>query len=493
MASSTIPEKGSIPYEKLSEEQRKSLNLNDILLVDRLDLSQQARRIGAVKAVIFSALAIFVFFVQIEINGSSDVPFGHIYNFFIDILGNVGLWLVTIIIAGTGILSVYGKFIAKKDSPLGKYFGDEAAIYPVLYLVGGVFTLVYTMDATIPGFTGPEWIVGSATGGTVIPSVVVGVAWIIPVSCVFLPFLLNYGLVDMVGSLMEPLMRPVFKVPGHAAVNCIASFVSSSSVGVLITNRQFRKGLYTEKEACLVATGFSAVSVGFAYMVINTAGLGDHFITVYFCALLITLLISVIICRLPPLSRKRNVYVDGHTQTKEEILSQRVHGNVVKKGFDRAVKKAYTADKLGKEIGASVMDSMSVYPKVITLLAAVGILGLIVANYTPVFQWIGMLFVPLLEVCGVPDAEIIAPSLPVGIAEMFLPVMLIADKVDVISIQARYLVTTVSICQIIFFSETIVVMLASKLPLKLSDLIICFFERTIIAIPITAVFMHLLF
>ena len=102
MASSTIPEKGSIPYEKLSEEQRKSLNLNDILLVDRLDLSQRARRIGAVKAVIFSALAIFVFFVQIEINGSSDVPFGHIYNFFIDILGNVGLWLVTIIIAGTG-------------------------------------------------------------------------------------------------------------------------------------------------------------------------------------------------------------------------------------------------------------------------------------------------------------------------------------------------------------------------------------------------------
>ena len=139
------------------------------------------------------------------------------------------------------------------------------------------------------------------------------------------------------------------------------------------------------------------------------------------------------------------------------------------------------------------MDSMSVYPKVITLLAAVGILGLIVANYTPVFQWIGKLFVPLLEVCGVPDAEIIAPSLPVGIAEMFLPVMLIADKVDVLSIQARYLVTTISICQIIFFSETIVVMLASKLPLKLSDLIICFFERTIIAIPITAVFMHLLF
>lgn len=482
-----------IPYEKLSQEERKNLNLNDILLVDRLDLSPRARLIGGAKAILCSAIAIFVFFVQIEINGSSDVPFGHIYNFFIDILGNAGLWLITLVVAGTGILSVYGKFFAKKDSPLGKYFGEEAAIYPLLYLVGGIFTLIYTMDATVPGFEGPEWIVGSATGGTVIPSIVVGVAWIIPVSCVFLPFLLNYGLVDMVGSLLEPLMRPVFKIPGHAAVNAIASFVSSSSVGVLITNRQYRKGLYTEKEADLVATGFSAVSVGFAYMVIKTAGLGDYFIKVYFCALLITLIISAIICRLPPLSRKRSVYVDGHQQTKEEILAQRVKGNVVVKGFERATKKAYTADNLLKEMANSVKDSMSVYPKVITLLASVGILGLIIATYTPVFEWLGVLFVPLLEVCGVPDAAEIAPSLPVGIAEMFLPVMLIADKVDTLSIQARYMVTTVSICQIIFFSETIVVMLASKLPLKLSDLIICFFERTILAIPITAVFMHLMF
>ena len=482
-----------IPYEQLSEEERNALNLNDILLVDRLELSPQARRIGALKAFCFSAIAIFVFFIQVKINGNSDVPFGHIYNFFIHILGDIGLWLVTLIIACTGILSVYGKFIAPKDSPLGKYFGEEAAVYSLLYLTGGIFTLIYTMDATIPGFSGPAWLVGSATGGTVIPSIVVGVAWIIPVSCVFLPFLLNYGLVDMVGSMMEPLMRPLFKVPGHAAVNCIASFVSSSSVGVLITNRQFRKGLYTEKEADLVATGFSAVSVGFAYMVIKTAGLGDYFIQVYFCSLLITLIISAIICRLPPLNRKRSVYLDGHAQTKEEILAQRGDGNILKKGFERAEKKAFTAGNLGVEIKNSVLDSLHVYPKVITLLSSVGILGLIIANYTPVFQWIGWLFVPLLELCRVPDAAAIAPSLPVGIAEMFLPVMLIADNVGNLSIQARYMVTTVSICQIIFFSETIVVMLASKLPLKLSDLVICFFERTIIAIPITAVFMHLMF
>ena len=107
---------------------------------------------------------------------------------------------------------------------LGKYFGEDSVFHPFMYLLGGFFTLLYTLDATVPGFTGPEWIVGTSTGGTVVPAIVMGVAWIIPVGCFFMPFLLNYGVIDFVGSLMEPLMRPVFKVPGRAAVNAIASF-----------------------------------------------------------------------------------------------------------------------------------------------------------------------------------------------------------------------------------------------------------------------------
>lgn len=55
------------------------------------------------------------------------------------------------------------------------------------------------------------------------------------------------------------------------------------------------------------------------------------------------------------------------------------------------------------------------------------------------------------------------------------------------------MVVTVSMVQIIFFSETIVVMMATKIPVTLKELVICFFERTILAIPFTAIVMHLLF
>ena len=121
-----------------------------------------------------------------------------------------------------------------------------------------------------------------------------------------MPFLLNYGGIDFVGSIMEPLMRPLFKVPGKSAIDAIASFVGSSSMAVIITSRLYRMNVYTRKEAAFIATSFSAVSIGFALLVINTAGLGDHFLKTYFSSLLITFLISIIMIRIPPLSRKSN-------------------------------------------------------------------------------------------------------------------------------------------------------------------------------------------
>ena len=75
---------------------------------------------------------------------------------------------------------------------------------------------------------------------------------------------------------------------------------------------------------------------------------------------------------------------------------------------------------------------------------------------------------------------------------MFLPVLLIKNNIDMIHPGARYIVVAVSIVQIIFFSETIVVMMATKLPLKLWELVVVFFERTFLGIIFAAVFARVL-
>ena len=469
-------------------------NLNDNAVLDSLTLTKAQWNQGLVKAFFFTLIAVFIFFVPITFRGSTDVTFGIIYKNLKQASGTLGLLAGGTVIIANGILSVYGKYICKnKESPAYKYYSEDSAVHPILYMFASVCTLAILLNNAVPSLWVPQFIVHPNIGGTVY-SIAMDVAWIILVSAIFMPFLLNYGIVDFIGSLMEPLMRPVFKVPGRSAVNAIASFVSSASVGVLITSKIYRKGIYTKKEAALIATGFSAVSVGFAYKVIETAALSDYFLPIYFISLFITLIISFFMARIPPLSRKEAVYLDGRVQTTEDIEKEKIPaGRILQTGAKRAVKKAATAPKLGGEIVTSMKDSLFVLPKVISLLTTAGIFAMIIATYTPAFNWIGKIFEPLLNMMAVPDAAAIAPSLPVGIAEMFLPVLLISDKVSVLAEGARYMVVTVSMVQIIFFSETIVVMMSTKIPVTLKELIICFFERTLLAIPISALFMHLLF
>lgn len=473
------------------EIKERDLDLNDLSVLDSFSLSKHEFTKGLIKSIVFSLIAVFIFFVPVTFNGKTDMIFGIMYGKMMQLTGNFGLWVVTLLILATGILSCYGKYIAKSGK-IHDYFEGDSAIHPILYLIGAFYVLAYTLNATM-GVYFPEIIVGSATGGTIVPAIVVAVFWIIIVSSVTMPFLLNYGIVDFVGSLLESLMRPVWKVPGRAAVNAIASFVSSSSVGVLITSKLYKQGVYTEKEAVLVVTGFSAVSVGFAYMVIETAGLADKFLFVYFSSLILTLIVSAIMSRIPPFSKKKDVYINGRIQTKEDIINTKSSENLIKLGVTRATKKALTAPSLGKEMLISLKEGFEVLPKVLSLLAAVGVSSLIIAETTSVFVILGKAFEPLLNLLRVPNVDLIAPSFPVGIAEMFLPVLLIKNNISLIAEGARYLVVAVSIVQIIFFAETIVVMMSAKLPLKLWELIVAFVERTILAIIFGSIFMHLFF
>lgn len=317
------------------------------------------------------------------------------------------------------------------------------------------------MYATM-GTNMPEFIVGDATGGNVIPPIVKGVLGIILIGAIFMPFLLNYGILEIIGVILEPIMRPLFKVPGKAALDAVSSFVSSSSLGVLITNRLWKKCVYTEKEMCAIMTGFSAVSIGFAYLVINTAGVGSQWVKIYAISFIMVFILETIMVRIPL-------------------------------GASRAIKRGAIARGIVTDIKISLKDSVLVLPQVLTMLSAIGVSAMILAEYTPLFTYLGYIFQPLLVLFRVPDAAAIAPSMPVGIAEMFLPVLVMNGQNVAICTEARIFVCLVSMVQIIFFSETATVMLATKSPIKFWEIVVCFLERTIIAIPLAAFAIHLLF
>lgn len=466
--------------------------------LDGITLDSTGKIKGILLFIICTVIGIAVFFCSItHADGSSETIFSFLYNGFLDLFGSFVYWILCGLIALNFGVHIYARYIdrGRKSNIFLDAYSNTTPVHTVFFGLGLIYVVVYTAWMNL-GVNAPEFIVSDLTGGNVIPPICKGVFGIILIGAIFMPFLLNYGVLEIIGAILEPLMRPLFKVPGKAALDATASFVSSSSLGVLITNRLWKNNVYTEKEMVAIMTGFSAVSIGFAGLVIETAGCGDMFARIYGISFIMVFLMEIVMVRIPPVRGKKDIFYNGRVQSAEERKSEvRFTAQTVPRGFSRAVKRAALARGIHKDIFLSLKDSIVIMPQVLTMISGVGVSAMIIAEYTPIFKYLGYIFQPLLTLCQIPDAAAIAPSMPVGLAEMFLPVLVMNGTAAAvaISMKARVFVCLVSMVQIIFFSETATVMLATKSPVKFWELIVCFIERTVIAIPLAAVAVHLFF
>jgi nucleoside recognition membrane protein YjiH len=90
----------------------------------------------------------------------------------------------------------------------------------------------------------------------------------------------------------------------------------------------------------------------------------------------------------------------------------------------------------------------------------------------------------------VPEAGVAAQTMVIGFADMFLPAV-IGSGIE--SELTRFVIAGVSVTQLIYMSELGGLLLGSKLPLNLKDLILIFLLRTIITLPIIVVAAHIIF
>ena len=462
--------------------------------LDDLQLSPKDFKRGLFRFLVFSAIGIIVFFGSYQ----GTTIFSILYNGFLDIFGDYVYYLLLGVVTFNFCMHVYVKFIKKTpcNNAITSAYENDGYVKTVLFAVGVVFMFIWCMYVNMPslGFERFQVIVGPSTGQSVFPPIVKGVAGILVVGAVFVPTLLNYGILELVGILLEPLMRPLFRIPGKSALDCSASFVGSASLGVIITNRLWRNNVYTDREMVCIMTGFSACSIGYVALVFNTAGVGEYFGILYLLNFLMVFAISFVTVRIPPLSRHPDVFYNGRVQTDaDRHEGLRYTKDMIPRGVKRGIKRAALSRGIVADVKNSLRDSVGVMPQVLTMLSVVGLSAMILANYTPVFDWIGIVFRPLVALCQIPDVNYVAPTMFAGISEMFVPVLMIANKVGEMSVMSRAFICLVSNAQVIFFSETAIVMLATKSPVKASELVISFLERTIIAMPLAAIIVHILF
>lgn len=429
-----------------------------------------------------SVIGIFMFLVPLKIDGETTVPVAFLAGVIIDFITLDTIILLTVAaIVLSALFSIIYSWILKDSSGFMYDVFNTSNFWVVLRTIGAIFAVLAYAQV------GPEMIISENTGGMVLNDLQPTLFTVFIIAGFFLPLLLNYGLLEFVGTLFAKIMRPLFTLPGRSTVDNLASWVGDGTVGVILTSKQYEDGFYSKREASVIASTFSVVSITFTIVILDLIGLMHMFGPFYLTIIVSGIAAALIMPRIPPLSRIEDTYYNDGSELEETIPQGH---NPVSWGYKQAMDKAEKSPGPLLLIQEGVKTVFDTWFGVLPVVMAIGTLGTILAEYTPLFSWLGMPFVPLLNFIGIPEAQAMSETIFIGFTDMFLPAILIES---VQSDMTRFIVGAMSITQLIYLSEVGGVILGSKIPLGIGKLFVIFLLRTAITLPIIIVAAFLIF
>lgn len=423
------------------------------------------RRPAMWQFVVYSAIGAFVFFVPVTYAGKSSIVLDHLVTALMGAIPAALPWIALAMIAAGAVYPLVAGTWRRSTVDV---------VFTVAKALGLVVGVMLVLDV------GPAWLFAPDIGPFLFEKLVVPVGLLVPIGAVFLALLVGYGLLEFIGVLMQPVMRPVWRTPGRSAIDAVASFVGSYSLGLLITNRVYREGKYSAREAAIIATGFSTVSATFMVVVATTLDLMGSWNLYFWSTLVITFIVTAVTVRIRPLSSITDAFHPDATPQPEEPVT----GSRLAHAWAEARDTVAKAPSLPRNIWLNLRDGLLMAMAILPSILSIGLAGLLLAKYTPVFDWLGYLFYPVTWAMQLPEPLLAAKASAVGIAEMFLPALVAVDAPEVV----RYVVAVVSVSQVIFFSALVPCLVATDIPVSVPKLVVIWVERVlltlVLAIPV---------
>lgn len=433
---------------------REEFNMTDLATQ-----SGGSRSSAAFKLVFFSLIGIVMFFVPITIGGKSTILLDHAATAISSQLRPAAIVFVCLLMA-YGALAPFVRGSWKKSV--------TEMIFSVLRLLGLVLALMYLAGIGPASFFTPDML------PFLFDKLVLSVGLIVPIGALALAFLIGFGLLEFTGVLVQPIMRPIWRTPGWSAIDAVASFVGSYSIALLITDRVFKEGKYTVREAAIIATGFSTVSATFMIIVAKTLGLMEAWNLYFWTTLVVTFIVSAITARLWPITGM------DHPGDRDQPLP--AGKGRLQTAIDVGIEQAQVATSLPIMLRDTFIDGLRMAAMILPSIMAVGLLGLLAAKYTPIFDLLGLTLYPFTWIAQFADPMLAAKSMAAGLAEMFLPAILLKEA----DIGLKFVAAVVSVSQVLFLSASIPCVLATSIPLSFRNLLVIWYIRTGLSILFTA-------
>ncbi|MEE4660352.1 MAG: nucleoside recognition domain-containing protein [Halieaceae bacterium] len=304
------------------------------------------------------------------------------------------------------------------------------------------------------------------------------ILYILFAACFLMPFLTDFGFMEFFGTLVEKPFSYLFRLPGRAAIDATASFVSASTVAMMISISQYRAGYYSAREASVTATNFSIVSLPFCLVVATVTGIDYLFFSWYGVVVFACLACAVILPRLPPLSRIPEHYYSG---TPAPEMASASSGALLPRALSAAMARAESAAAPREIAQKAWHSSLGLIANVLGTSMLIATSTMVLVRHTPIFDWLSYPLYLLVDAVGLEPADTVGVAILVGFLDVFAPALL---ATDLHSETSRFVIAGVSVSQIIYMSDLGALILRSGLPLSLPRLFLLFCLRTVIVLPV---------
>ncbi len=423
---------------------------------------------------LFSAsVGVAFFLLPIPWGGRFTVPFDILVSWTTRQLpGSVAVYCLLIILLGA-TASIISRISSVESRWLESYRTSIALLS--LRLLGVPLAFMYFFRI------GPSVVLQDGVATLLWNTLAFSVGVIIPVGAAFLGLFVRYGFLEFIGTLMRPIMRPLFRLPGRAALDSITSWVGSYSVGLYLTRRLTLDGFYNKREAYTIVTCFSTVSMGFVAVVASTLELLHLFPLIFAVYFVGIYLLAFVLVRVWPIKTVPEEYLATARPEADEPATPK---QLIVRAWQRALQQAETAPGFVRTLREGLLDGFMLTSTILGCILVVGTIALLLARETSLFTLLGQPLIPVIELLGIPDAELVGPAILVGITEMYIPALLVQEA----AMPARFFICVLSISQLIFFSSVapMILDMFKDVPVRVRDLVVLFLLRTAILVPILA-------
>lgn len=414
------------------------------------------------KVIIYSIIGIVIFFIPISIDNQTKTILNHMaYRLQIN-YGDI-LKICTVIYI---ILGVTKSILSKNKSSIQIIYSylKVFSIFIVISLFYSKYSIVL-LDDNI-AFILEEMILNLITA--------------LPLSAVFLPFILDFGLLEIVEGFTNKFMKKLFNLSGKTILNILMYLFNNCFCGYFMTELLYEKGKIRQKEACIIILNFSIASISVSTYIAEELKINK--VNFFILSVFILFLTNLILCRIYPINKKKKSYYIKTSYKETNFKNDKLKSSI----------KKYLQNKedinIFKSMFGNLEKSIHILITVIPNLVLVMYLGNIIINNMDAVYNFKVVFLRILEFLNFNNINEMAIFFINGLFNDVVAIDTLNTNIDYTS---RLLIGVICILKCTSITTNILYVGNSEIPVNKVDFLVSYIQRIVVILLISSMIFYL--